>query len=252
MTDRAVLERFDGVLEHGRLGEITMLSLRRGTPRRSIIHLHGSDAAKETDLLLAVALAEAGFRVVMPDAPWHGERAPVTRKPFLEAMGSVLETAAEETSRVRDWLIEEGATEVALSGRSFGGLRALRAATAVPSYARLSLLVTGGDFRTLLERSSMAALRTPETRQALSGATGSVAQGFDPLHYVGALAPMPVFLAGSVKDHVLPIECARSLAEALRGREDFHYIEYEDLGHALAPRMIHDLTRWHLARSHAS
>lgn len=47
---------------------------KRQTPLPTILFWHGFTSSKEVYAYFAVELAQAGFRVVMPDADMHGAR----------------------------------------------------------------------------------------------------------------------------------------------------------------------------------
>lgn len=239
-----IRERFDLPIEYLDIDGIPALSVNGGGGR-GIVHLHGSEASKETDLLLVLSFAKQGFWVVAPDAPDHGERLLPPRKPFLKTVESVLTSAARETAKMIGFLKNAGVGDIALSGRSLGGMRAIHAA-AVHRFSRLSLLVTGGNIPLLFEKTANASVRTPETRAMFAGGYLKRALALEPIRKVERIGAIPVFLAGDLKDEIVPIECVRALKQAFGPRRDFHYIEYDEAGHALTPRMVGDVVAWHV------
>lgn len=83
---------------------------------------------------LGRALAPAGVRVVLPDAPWHGRREPqgqFSGEPYLasapESMVQLYAAAAVETAVFVDWAHAEGSA-VAVGGISLGGIVSMHVA----------------------------------------------------------------------------------------------------------------------------
>lgn len=235
--------RFDVPIEYLDIGGIPTIAV--GEKRaRAVIHHHGSEASKESDLQIALRLADAGYQVFLPDAPLHGERLPVKKAPILEVLAAVFSTAETETKILADRIRAQGAEEISISGKSMGGIRAFLAAVTVQP-ARLSILVSGGDFDLLLRETANFALASARANGLLRAAFVRTAKRFDPLTVADHLPPMPVYLAGGACDDVVPIECARALARVLEQRDNFTYREYADAGHAPSEEMIADYVEWY-------
>lgn len=60
---------------------------QRHQPLPTVLFYHGFTSSKEVYAYFAVALAQAGFRAVMPDAELHGARITVTPKHGWAASG---------------------------------------------------------------------------------------------------------------------------------------------------------------------
>lgn len=80
-------------------------------------------------------LARAGYRVVLPDAPWHAHREPRGRysgEPYLArapvGMVELYAAASKEAGVFVDWARTEGAPRVGVGGLSLGGTVALHVA----------------------------------------------------------------------------------------------------------------------------
>jgi dienelactone hydrolase len=81
-------------------------------------------------------LARRGYRVVLPDAPWHGHREQLGRysgEPYLArapvSMFTLYAAAAKEAAVLVDWARTEGAPAVGVGGLSLGGTVALHVAS---------------------------------------------------------------------------------------------------------------------------
>lgn len=80
-------------------------------------------------------LARRGYRVVLPDAPWHGRREPLgfhAGEPYLARAPvghfELYGAAAQEAGVLVEWARTEGAPAVAVGGLSLGGIVALHVA----------------------------------------------------------------------------------------------------------------------------
>ncbi|MDQ0216697.1 fermentation-respiration switch protein FrsA (DUF1100 family) [Oikeobacillus pervagus] len=107
-----------------------------GKPLPFIIFIHGFTSAKEHNLHYAYYLAEKGFRVVLPEANFHGER---SQGLDLNELGIrfwdiVLQTI-EEVSGIKDAFVERelvNESRIGLAGTSMGGIVTLGALTQYP------------------------------------------------------------------------------------------------------------------------
>ncbi|WP_059172993.1 alpha/beta fold hydrolase [Bacillus sp. FJAT-27445] len=98
-----------------------------------VIFVHGFTSAKENNLHIAYLLAEKGFRAVLPDAPYHGERD--EELPEEELSGRFWEIVIKtihEVNTVKEFFVNGGLAspgEIGLAGTSMGGIVTLGALT---------------------------------------------------------------------------------------------------------------------------
>lgn len=96
-----------------------------------IIFLHGFTSSKERNMHAAYLFAEKGFRVVMPEAKYHGERT----EGFSEMqLGSrfweIVLVSISELTTIKDELVEEGLVDperIGVAGTSMGAITTLGA-----------------------------------------------------------------------------------------------------------------------------
>ncbi|MBL4888678.1 MAG: dienelactone hydrolase family protein [Candidatus Lindowbacteria bacterium] len=235
--------KFDVPIEYITIGELPALSLKKGNPTKGIIHFHGNEASKETDLLLLLSLVDAGFWVICPDAIGHGERVMLERKPFLVVLDMVFQRVVSETETVKEYFNEQGIDQISMIGRSMGGMRAIIASTAF-SFEKLVLLVTGGNIQELFTNSKSSTLSNPDTLKMIKGEMKDRAAEIEPLVQADRINEMPVLLTGGGLDQVVPLPCVHALRDKLSKRKDFEYIEYGDSGHGLTSQMVRDVVEW--------
>lgn len=96
-------------------------------PLPCIVFYHGFTSSKLVYSYFAVALAEAGFRVIMPDAPEHGARYQGDEAGRMQRFWPILQQNFREFPALREAIIAEGWLEgerLAVAGASMGGMTA--------------------------------------------------------------------------------------------------------------------------------
>ena len=98
---------------------------KRDTPLPCIIFYHGFTSSSLVYSYFAVALAQAGFRVIMPDAPEHGARFSGDAQGRMTQFWQILRQNMQEFAALRaavqqeNWVLEE---RLAVGGASMGGM----------------------------------------------------------------------------------------------------------------------------------
>ncbi|WP_453990502.1 esterase [Bacillus nitroreducens] len=101
-----------------------------------IVFIHGFGSAKEHNLHYAYLYAEEGFRVVLPEADYHGERdkgleeLEMNFKFWDIVMNEIKELAVIKDELNKEGLIDE--TRIGVAGTSMGGIVTLGALTQYP------------------------------------------------------------------------------------------------------------------------
>ena len=118
-------------LETRRLGDNEILHAfpagKDEHPLPTVVFYHGFTSSKLVYSYFAVALAQAGFRVVMPDAPDHGARFTGNEAARLGQFWHILHGNLTEFAGLRDALRQSGLVaddRLAVAGASMGGMTA--------------------------------------------------------------------------------------------------------------------------------
>ncbi|WP_342322487.1 esterase [Kosakonia sp. BYX6] len=117
-----------------------------------VVFYHGFTSSKLVYSYFAVALAQAGFRVVMPDAPDHGARFSGDESRRLRQFWQILQGNIEEFAALRDALQRRELIDnsrLAVGGASMGGMTALGIMTHHPEVRCVASLMGSGYFTTL-------------------------------------------------------------------------------------------------------
>jgi uncharacterized protein len=94
-----------------------------------IVFLHGFTSTKERNMHAAYLFAEKGFRVIMPEAKYHGERTEgLSEKELGFRFWEIVITSIEELTIIKDELVKEGLADesrIGVVGTSMGGITTL-------------------------------------------------------------------------------------------------------------------------------
>lgn len=91
----------------------------------TVIYFHGITSAKEHNLPLAFLLAENGFRVVLPDSLYHGERETNEISDVRYYLFNIVIQNIKELHKIRQDLEEKGLilnNRIGVAGTSMGGI----------------------------------------------------------------------------------------------------------------------------------
>ncbi|WP_336295382.1 esterase [Cronobacter dublinensis] len=178
----------------------------------TVLFYHGFTSSKTVYSYFAVALAQAGFRVVMPDAPGHGARFNGDAARRLTRFWHILHATITEYPRLRNALREEGLVaddRLAIGGASMGAMTALGIMTHHPEARAVAALMGSGYF-TSLSHTLFApdAAGADDIRAALAP--------WDVSTQLARVADRPLLLWHGEDDDVVPAAQSLRLASALR------------------------------------
>ncbi|MEL4869555.1 esterase [Pantoea agglomerans] len=182
---------------------------KRDVPLPVIFFYHGFTSSKLVYSYFAVALALAGFRVVMPDAPDHGARFRGNEQARLGQFWQILHGNLTEFAGLRDALYEAGLVadnRLAVAGASMGGMTALGIMTRHPEVKSVACLMGSGYFTSLA--------KTLFPPHDLTEMTATLAE-WDVTQALPRLADRPLLLWHGDADDVVPPEGTFRLQQAL-------------------------------------
>jgi fermentation-respiration switch protein FrsA (DUF1100 family) len=101
-----------------------------------VIFIHGFTSAKEHNLHFGYLLAEAGYRVILPDALYHGERPNhLTEQQLNFSFWNIVLQTIDEIKQIKDELLQKNLIDeqrIGVSGTSMGGIVTFGALTQYP------------------------------------------------------------------------------------------------------------------------
>lgn len=218
-----------------------------------VILMHGLGGDKRMFQMLWGPLTRAGFALFAIDAQYHGERKPSDDIPFFgmypyRARDALIQTVIDLRRGV-DYLQtrkEIDPDRIGYIGASMGGIIGAMFAGVDERVKAPVLLVAGGDWKILMERSTLsmwrdAARNNPQQIQEALRVMDVV----DPVNWVGRIAPRPVLFINGDADDVVPVESNKALHNA--AGEPKKIVWYKG-GHVPPPTdwltVISEITRW--------
>lgn len=192
---------------------------KNNTPLPIIIFYHGFTSSSLVYSYFAVALAQAGFRVIMPDAAEHGARFNGDESARMTHFWQILQQNMEEFAALRaavsaeNWLLDE---RLAVAGASMGGMTALGIMTQHPEVKCVASLM-GSGFFTRLARTLFPPFipETPADLEAFDSLIAPLAK-WDVSQQLAQLADRPLLLWHGEEDDVVPMAESLRLQQALR------------------------------------
>lgn len=202
----------------------------------TLVFNHGLGMANDTmaywppEAALARPLARAGYRVVLPDAPWHGRREAVgsySGEPYLATapigMFKLFSAAALENGVLVNWARETGAPVVGVGGLSLGGITTFHVGGhcgSWPESTRPDLLCPAGApgivDETVFDSRLLEILDTDDALRSAgwtSRLLGEFAALLNPPETCG-IDPEWVVSFGGLRDEVVPYGTTRRLLDA--------------------------------------
>lgn len=175
-----------------------------------VFFYHGFTSSKLVYSYFAVALAQAGMRVIMPDAEQHGARFNGDDTARLYQFWSILKQNIDEFSQLyhalrERYLVDE--QRVAVGGASMGGMTALGIMARYPQVRCVACLMGSGYFMSLGKTLFPPREEELESLNALAG--------YDISHQLENLGNRPLMLWHGEEDDVVPAAETWRLQQAL-------------------------------------
>ncbi|MFN4033338.1 MAG: alpha/beta hydrolase family protein [Fimbriimonadales bacterium] len=237
-----------------RVPALLILPKNRGEAKLPcVILMHGLGSDKRMFEMLWGPLTQAGFALFAIDAQYHGERKPADNLPFFglypyRARDALIQTVIDLRRGV-DYLqtrSEIDPDKIGYIGASMGGIIGSMFAGVDTRVKAPILLVAGGDWRVLMEKSALSMWRdaAKNNPQQMEEAL-RVMDVVDPVNWVGRIAPRPVLFINGDADDVVPVESNKALHNA--AGEPKKIVWYKG-GHVPPPTdwftVIGEVTRW--------
>jgi len=210
----------------------------------TVLFYHGFTSSKEVYSYFAVALAQAGFRVVMPDADMHGARYSGDTDARMTHFWDILKQNIDEVPlleaalRDQDWIADE---RFAVAGASMGGMTALGAMARYPHIHSVACLMGSGYFMQLSQTLFPPLVaRTPEQKETLAARLAPLTP-YDPSQQLEQLANRPLLLWHGEADEVVPFAETVRLEKALREAglaTRMTWLSEKHIGHKITPSAL--------------
>jgi len=207
-----------------------------------VFFYHGFTSSKLVYSYFAVALAQSGMRVIMPDAQQHGARFDGDESARLYQFWSILKSNIDEFSQLQQVLSERYPVDeqrIAVGGASMGGMTALGIMARYPQVRCVACLMGSGYFMSLGK-----SLFPP---QALDLDALNKLADYDISHQLEKVGNRPLFLWHGEQDDVVPATETWRLEHALTEKGlDKHMLCLREAGvkHRITPTALEAARRF--------
>lgn len=217
---------------------------KRQQPLPCVVFYHGFTSSKLVYSYFAVALAQAGFRVIMPDAPDHGARFSGNGERRLRQFWPILQGNLEEFAALRDALRQRNIIDgnrLAVGGASMGGMTALGIMSGHPEVRCVASLMGSGYF-TSLARTLFPPLEvTNAAQQETFDAILAPLAKWEVTDQLERVADRPLLLWHGEADDVVPAAESFRLQQALTDTQrdaNLTFLWEAGVAHRITPQAL--------------
>ncbi|WP_213990455.1 esterase [Sodalis sp. dw_96] len=208
-------------------------------PLPTIFFYHGYTSSKEVYSYFGYALAKAGFRVILPDAPMHGARFSGDEQQRLGHFWDILRTNIDELPVLKAHFQQQGLIDperIGVCGASLGGMTALGAMARYPWLKAAAEFMGSGDYLRLAKTLFPPVPLTSSSRQKEFEQRMAPLAEYEVFHQLDKLGDRPLLLWHGDADPLVPAEESRRLYQALvaQGSDSrVTYITEPGIGHKI-------------------
>ncbi|SHG22766.1 prolyl oligopeptidase family serine peptidase [Ornithinibacillus halophilus] len=220
----------------------------------TVTYFHGFTSAKEHNLPLAFLLAEKGFRVVLPDSQYHGEReADVPEIKKQVSFWNIVMQNVNELQKIKEALDKQGLIEqdkFGVAGTSMGGITTSAALTQYP-WIKASAILMGSPKITTYAKTLVASFKKtgnlPITDEEIDQLYGLL-EDYDLSKQPEKLNNRPLLFWHGDNDPVVPFDHSytfyESSMELYKNKEDLRFIKETNRGHKVSRLAILETVEW--------
>lgn len=211
----------------------------------TVIYYHGFNGEKESSLTIAYKMAEKGIRVILPDAPLHGERS-ISEDPVEHGRTFwyiVLQTL-EELASIRTYVLEKSYVlddKIGVGGTSMGGMITY-AALRKYDWIQSAAVLMGTPY--LTER----AKNTIQSRTEKDANLLAKIEQIDLTKQLASLQNRSLFMWHGELDAIVPVTDSRNFYEKLTSDSEMKYnvqfIEEKERIHNISKLSIKKTAEW--------
>ncbi|MFK3841980.1 esterase [Serratia sp. NPDC087055] len=214
-------------------------------PLPTIFFYHGYTSSKEVYAYFGYALAKAGFRVVLPDADFHGERFDGDEQKRLSRFWEILRSNIDELPALKAHfeqrgLIAEG--RIGVAGASMGGMTTLGSFARYP-WVKAAASLMGAGYYTSLAQTLFPPLDEQGSPLTANGFEARIAvlADYGLEHQLEKIADRPLLLWHGEADDLVPVAESLRLATELRQSgwdQQLTLLTEPDVKHRITPQAL--------------
>lgn len=220
----------------------------------TVIYSHGFTSAKEHNLPLAYLLAEKGFRVILPDSKYHGERDEGISmfKKELSFWDIVMQNV-KEIKIIKEELEQEGLIlnqKIGLAGTSMGGITTSAAMTQYPWISTAAVLMGTPkltEYAHLLVDHVVKGEKLPIPEQEIEKILNQLKE-YDLSLNMDSLVERPLLFWHGDKDTVVPFNLSytfyREARKQYKNKNNIKFLKETNRDHKVSRYAILETVKW--------
>ncbi|MFC3040635.1 esterase [Virgibacillus xinjiangensis] len=229
-------------------------AVRKDDALPTVTYFHGFTSAKEHNLPLAYLLAGKGFRVVLPDSKFHGERegGESDMKKQVSFWDIVIQNV-KELKDIKDHLETSGLLEdgrIGVAGTSMGGITTSAALAQYP-WIRTAAVLMGSPKITVYAKTLVESFKKVGDLPITEDMIGSLykqLEDYDLSENPEKLSQRPLLFWHGESDAVVPFDHSFTFYEQVEGeytdKDKIQFIKEENRGHKVSRQAVLETAKW--------
>lgn len=226
----------------------------KGKAMPTVTYFHGFTSAKEHNLPLAYLLAEKGFRVILPDSKFHGEReVEVSEIKKQISFWDIVMLNVKELKDIKDTLDKERLIldgRFGIAGTSMGGITTAAALTQYPWIKAAGVMMGSPKITTYAKTlvTSFKKMGDLPVSDKMIDQLYEQLKLYDLSEQVEKLQERPVFFWHGENDAVVPFDHSYTFYEDAKKRyknkDNIQFLKEENRDHKVSRQAILELVKW--------
>jgi fermentation-respiration switch protein FrsA (DUF1100 family) len=248
------------IIKNEKIANIPMLHVVKEENQRKplplIMFVHGFTSAKEHNLHFGYLLAEAGYRVILPDALYHGEREQnVTEQQLQLSFWNIVVQTIKEIEQIKYELCDRHlvqADRIGVAGTSMGGIVTFGALATYP-WIKAAVSLMGSPyyerfFDAQIAMAKKMRLQIPLTDEQLQKEREKLAQ-YDLSLQPEKLEGRPLMMWHGQRDQVVPYHYTYEFYKQIKplySEEEtkLKFISDDEAGHKVTREAFLETVKW--------
>lgn len=228
--------------------------LQLNEPLPLIVYYHGFTSAKEHNLPIAYLLAEKGYRVILPDSKYHGEReGEISVEERQVSFWDIVLKNVDELNLIRNYFMQKNIVlnnRIGLAGTSMGGITTAAALTQY-SWIKVAAVLMGSPKITAYAKTLVNNFKNSDKLPITDEMIHHLYKRLE--HYDLSKQPQvldnrPLFFWHGENDSVVPFNHSytfyNDVKQLYENQESIHFLKEENRGHKISRYAIIKTVKW--------
>lgn len=243
---------------HKKINQIPALEVvdvkNQTKPLPVVVYYHGFTSAKEHNLPFAYRMAEQGYRVVLPDSKYHGEREiEMSAQKRQLAFWDIVMQNLKELNEIRDLFSQQGLLlddRIGIAGTSMGGITTSAALVQYP-WIKAAAVLMGSPKITAYAKTLINQFKQAGKMPISDAVIEKLYQDLEMIDL--SMSPekldnRPLLFWHGVKDPVVPFDHSHSFYEAVKhhytDEARIQFIQEANRGHKVSRSAVLAAEKW--------